>query len=128
MTDESRTVPGRYQVASLIMLMLDVLGLLGLLYGTTVVAAKFRQIFADLLESRPLPALARLVLSIPARVALPFFVGAMASLIYKEVRMGNKSRALVINAATLTAIVIMSVLLVLALFGPLTVIITSLSK
>ena len=74
MTDESRTVPGRYQVASLIMLMLDVLGLLGLLYGTTVVAAKFRQIFADLLESRPLPALARLVLSIPARVALPFFV------------------------------------------------------
>ena len=128
MTDESRTVPGRYQVASLIMLMLDVLGLLGLLYGTTVVAAKFRQIFADLLESRPLPALARLVLSIPARVALPFFVGAMASLIYKEVRMGNKSRALVINAATLTAIVIMSVLLVLALFGPLTVNRSGLSK
>jgi len=95
MTDESRTVPGRYQVASLIMLMLDVLGLLGLLYGTTVVAAKFRQIFADLLESRPLPVLTRLVLSIPASVALLFFVGSMAALIYKEVRMGNKSRALV---------------------------------
>ena len=55
-------------------------------------------------------------------------IAAMAALICKEERMGNKSQALVINAAALAAIVIISVLLVLALFGPLTAIITSPSK
>ena len=128
MTAESRIASGRYQAASLIVLTLNVLGLLGLLYGTTVVAARFRQVFAALLEGRPLPFLTRLVLSIPAGVALPFFIGVMAALIYKDVRMVNKTQALVINAAALAGIVILSVLLVIALFAPLTVIITSLSK
>ena len=99
-----------------------------MLYCATIVAGKFRQIFDDLLEGRALPALTRTVLSVPPIVSILFSLGAIAALFYKEVRIGNKTHTLVINTTVFAIAVFLFLVLVIALFQPLTVIITSMSK
>ena len=128
MTENPQTPRPRFRTASLIVLTLDILGLLGLLYGFTVITHKFRHIFAELLEGRSLPALTQLVLSIPVTASAVFFMGAMAALIYKELSVANKTATLLVNCAVFVLNLLLFMVLVLALFGPLVVIIGSLQK
>ena len=119
MAEVSRTPSCRYRVASLVVLTLDVVGLLLFLGCATIIAGKFRRIFTDLLEGAPLPALTQLVLSIPAAVYLVACAGAIAALIYKEVRIGSRRMTLIINAAALAVVSVVFVVLIVALFKPL---------
>ena len=121
MTEELQTGPVWHRTASVVWLTIDVLGLLWLLYCVTIVAGKFRQVFDDLLEGRALPALTRAVLSVPPIVSIVFSLGAIAALIYKEVRIGSKTQTLVINATVFAVAVFLFLVLVVALFQPLTV-------
>ena len=128
MTEESKTIHPRDQTASLIILTLDVIGLAGLLYSTTVVASKFRQIFDDLLGGQSLPALTYFVLSIPGPVYVLCIVGAIAGLVWKEQRISDKSQTLIMNLVALITVVVLFVVLVVALFSPLVTIVEALKK
>ena len=128
MKNEPQTIPQRHRTASRILLALDVIGLLVLLYCTAIVAAKFRQIFNDLLEGQTLPALTQCVLALPKTVSIVALVAAIGGLIYKEFRINNNTRKMIINATVFAAIVILFMVFVVAMFAPLTVIITSLKK
>ena len=126
MTETSQNARPRHRTASLIMLILAVLGLLVLLFTTTVVVPKFGKIFTDLLEGKTLPGLTQLVLSIPTAVYLVACAGAIAALIHKEVRIGNRAMTLTINAAALAVVMVLLLVLTVALFLPLTGIIIGL--
>jgi len=126
MTEESKTIRPRHQTASLIMLILDMIGLVGLLYCTTVVASKFRQIFDDLLEGRGLPTLTQVLLSIPAPIYILCIVAAIAGLVWKESRINDRSQTLIVNVVAFIAVVVLFVVLVVALFSPLIITIGSL--
>ena len=128
MSEELKTIRPRHQTASLIILILDVIGLLGLLYCTTVVASKFREIFNDLLEGRSLPTLTQILLSIPGPIYLLCIVAAIAGLVWKESHINDKSLTLMMNVVVLVAVVVLFVVLVVALFSPLIIIIGSLQK
>jgi len=110
------------------MLILDVMGLGGLLYCTTVVASKFRQIFDDLLEGRGLPTLTQVLLSIPAPIYILCIVAAIAGLVWKEACIKDKSRTLLVNVVALIAVGVLFVVLVVALFSPLIITIGSLKQ
>jgi len=119
MTDASPAISTRHRTASLIMLCLDVVGLLVLLFGFTIVVNKFRLIFDDLCEGRSLPALTRFFLSIPNAVSVVFFAGAIVGLVYKESHVTNKTWTLIINNVVFVAAVIVFLALVIAMFLPL---------
>jgi len=111
--------PVRHRVASMVFLVLDVIGLLCLLDCFTIVTGKFRLIFDDLLEGRNLPVLTQLILSIPRTVSFLFFVGAIAALIYKESRITDKPRTLVMNIVVFVVGIILFMVLAVGLFQPL---------
>ncbi len=119
MTEESKTIRPRHQTVSLIMLMLDVIGLVGLLYCTTVVLSKFRQIFDDLLDGKGLPTLTQVLLSIPAPIYILCIVAAIAGLVCKESRIKDKSQTLIVNVVALITLFVLFVVLLVALFIPL---------
>ena len=121
MSNDLQTIRHRHRTASLNVFGLDVIGLLGLLYCTTVVVTKFRRIFDEFMGGQPLPALTSLVLSIPRPVCAVFLVAALVALIYKEVRITNKTHTLLLNLATLVVIVFLLAVFVDAMFTPLIV-------
>ena len=128
MTEEAKTIRPRHKMASLIILVLDAIGLVGLLYCTTVVASKFRQIFDDLLEGRNLPVLTHVLLSIPGPVYVLCIVGAIAGLVWKEQRISDKRQTLIMNIVALITVIVLFVVLVIALFNPLSIILETLQK
>lgn len=117
-TEESPNISRRHRINSLFLLTVDVVGLLFLLYCTTIVVTRFRLIFDDLLQGNGLPALTHLILSIPRSLYVIFFVGVIAALIYKELRISNKTRSLVINLLAFAAAVFLYIVLVVAFFLP----------
>lgn len=127
MNEKRQATPHPHRAASRILLALDVIGLVLLLYSITSIAAKFRQIFNDILEDQKLPALTQSVLSLPRTGATVIVAGAIAALIYKEVRIANNARNVMINATAFGAIVIAFVLFVVAVFTPLSGVITRIS-
>jgi len=118
MPEELKTDRPRYQIASLIILILDVIGLVGLLGCTTVIAPKFRQLFADHLEGRSLPTLTQGLLSIPARVYLLCIVVAIAGLVWKESRISNKAQTLIMNVVVLITLNVLFVVGIIACLMP----------
>ena len=119
MTEAARPLPARHRTASVIVLTLDVIAMLSLLVCFTLIAHRFCHIFDDLLEGRALPELTRLVLAIPNTVSVLCFVGAIAALIYKESRIANKTRTLVMNIAVFVAAVFVFIFFAFAMFMPL---------
>ena len=119
MTDASQAISTRHRTASLIMLGLDVVALLVLIFGFTIVVNKFRLIFDDLCEGRSLPALTRFFLSIPNAVSVVFFAGAIVGLVYKESHVTNKTWTLTINNVVFAAAFIVLLALCIAMFLPL---------
>ena len=95
------------------------IGLVGLLCCTTVVASAFRQKFADLLEGRSLPALTHVFLSIPGPVYVLCVVGAIVGLVWKESRISDKHRTLIMNVVAFITLGVLFGVLVVALFMPL---------
>lgn len=128
MTEGSKTIRPRHQTASLVVLMLDIIGLAIFLCCATVIASKFREIYAELLEGRSLPALTQVLLSIPEPIYFLCIVATIAGLVWKELRVNDKSQTLIINVVALITVVVLFVILVIALFSPLIIIIASLQK
>jgi hypothetical protein len=60
--------------------------------------------------------------------AVALFVGTIGALVYKELRINNQTRNLIINATVLAAIVILFMVFIVAMFTPLIVIITNLKN
>ena len=114
MTVESQTIHPRHRTASLIVLILAVIGLLCLLYGTTVVAATFRHIFEEFLEGRRLPTLTHVLLSITGPLYALCIGGAIAGLIWKESRITDNTRTLVMNIEALVVVVFLFMVWVVA--------------
>jgi len=129
MTEELKTIRPRYQIASLIILILDVIGLVGLLGFTTVIAPKFRQMFAELLkDGQNLPTLTQGLLSIPAPVCLLSIGAAIAGLVWKESRISHKGQTLIMNVVVFITLNVLFVVGIIACFMPLLTIIESLKK
>ena len=119
MNEQSPPIPNRHRTASCVLLILDVIGLLLLLFFTTIVASQFEHVFSDLVGWNPLPVLTQVVLSIPRTVAIIVFGGTIGALIYKELWSSNKTRNLIINVTVLAAIVTLLVIFIFAMFLPL---------
>jgi len=128
MTERSKTIPPRHQIASLVVLILDVIGLAALLFCATVIVPKFREIFADLLEGQSLPTLTQVLLSIPGPICFLCILATIAGLVWKELRVNDKSQTLIINLVALITVIVLFVIWVIALFGPLITIFASLQK
>lgn len=119
MNEQSPPIPNRHRTASCVLLILDVIGLLLLLFFTTIVASQFEHVFSDLVGWNPLPVLTQVVLSIPRTVAIIVSGGTIGALIYKELWSSNKTRNLIINVTVLAAIVTLLVIFIFAMFLPL---------
>ena len=128
MSEQAQTIPNKHRTASYVVLILDVLAGLLVLFSITSLAAKFGSIFSDLLEGQPLPALTRAFLSVPKAAAAALFGAAAAVLIYKEVRCGNRTTNLIINGVVLALLMLVFMAFLVAMYLPLTEVITSLKK
>ena len=126
MTDGSQTVSPKDRGASQVVLVLDVIGLICLLFLTTIVAPKFRAIFADL--QTPLPAMTAAILSVPGFAYAVFIVASICGLIAKERSVANRTLTRNVNLIALVAIVVCLGLLVVAMFIPLTDLVTTMKK
>ena len=115
-----------WAIASMVVLILDVIGVLVLAISTLCTSSKFLLIFKEL--NAPLPQITQFFLSIPATVYLILFLGVILALILKEFAIKNKPLAFAANMGTLVIGIAYCVLYVTALFLPLMQIIQSLEK
>ena len=113
-----QNVRPRHRIAGLIMLTLAVFGLLVLLFVSTVVVPKFRQIFDDFQPGGKLPAVTQMILATPRSVYVLCCLAAMAMLVWKESRITSRTRALVINTAVFIIANVLLALIVYAMFLP----------
>lgn len=118
-----QTVRTPSRIASLVVLVLDILGLLCLLFVTTVGATRFREIFADL--QVPLPVMTAAVLSVPWFAYALLIGAAIAGLIAKERSVADRRQTRNINLIAMGVIVLCLMLFVFAMFSPLGVIIST---
>ena len=123
MTVEPQTARTPSRTASLVVLVLDVIGLLCLLFVTTFVATRFQVIFADLQIA--LPMLTTVVLAVP-RIVYAVLIGAsIVGLVAKERSIADRRLTRNINLIALLAIVICLMVFVVAMFFPLETYITT---
>jgi hypothetical protein len=113
-------------IASLVVLILDVIGVFVLTTATLYISARFQVIFKEL--NIQLPQITQLLLSIPSTVYLIIFLGVILALILKEIAIKSKPLTFAINMAALVIGIAYCVLYVTALFLPLIQIIQSLEK
>jgi len=115
-----------WTIASLVVLILDVIGLFVLTTITLYTSARFEVIFKEL--NVPLPQITQLFLSIPAMFYLIIFSGVLLALILKEIAIKSKPLAFAINMVALVIGIAYCLLYVTALFLPLMQIIQSMEK
>jgi hypothetical protein len=115
-----------WTVASLVVLILDVIGVFVLTTITLYTSARFEVIFKEL--NVPLPQITQFFLSIPTTVYLIIFFGVILALILKEIAIKSKPLAFAANMVALVIGLAYCVLYVTALFLPLMQIIQSLEK
>lgn len=115
-----------WMIASLALLILDVIGVFVLTTATFYVSAKFQAIFKEL--NVQLPQATQLFLSIPSTVYLIIFFSVVLALIVKEIALKRKPVTFAINMAALVIVIMYCVLYVTALFLPLIQIIQSAEK
>ncbi len=80
---ESKTGRG-WAIASMVVLIMDIIGLIVLVLMTLGTKAKFGKIFTELLDCRSLPTVTMLFISIPSAVYLLLFAGLIIALTVKE--------------------------------------------
>ena len=112
--------------ASLVVLILDVIGGFVLTTATLYISDKFLAIFKEL--NVQLPQITQLFLSIPTTVYLIIFFGVILALILKEIAIKSKPLTFSINMVALVIGVAYCFLYVIALFLPLIQIIQSVEK
>ena len=115
-----------WTIASMVVLIIDVIGGFVLATITLFVKSIFLELFKDL--DVPLPQITQFFLSIPATFYLIIFSGLILALILKENAIKNKPLAFAINMAALVIGVAYCFLYVTALFLPLMQIIQSMEK
>lgn len=115
-----------WTIASLVVLILDVIGGFVLTTATLYISDKFLAIFKEL--NVPLPQITQLFLSIPTTVYLIIFFGVILALILKEIAIKSKPLTFSINMVALVIGVAYCFLYVIALFLPLIQIIQSVEK
>jgi hypothetical protein len=113
-------------IASLVILILDVIGVFMLTTATFYISARFQAIFKEL--NVQLPQATQLFLSIPSTVYLIIFFSVILALILKEIAIKRKPVTFAINMAALVIGIVYCVLYVTALFLPLIQIIQSVEK
>lgn len=72
------------RIANNAVLIMDIIGLIGLAVITLGTKSKFMHIFANLLETEPLPIVTKCFISVPEAVYLVLFVGMIVALVVKE--------------------------------------------
>lgn len=112
--------------ASLVVLILDVIGGFVLTTATLYISDKFLAIFKEL--NVQLPQITQLFLSTPTTVYLIIFFGVILALILKEIAIKSKPLTFSINMVALVIGVAYCFLYVIALFLPLIQIIQSVEK
>ncbi|MEI7945264.1 MAG: hypothetical protein WCJ02_01145 [bacterium] len=112
-----------WTIASLVVLILDVIGVLVLATITLFVKSIFLELFKDL--DVPLPQITQFFLSIPATFYLIIFSGLILALILKENAIKNKPLAFVANMVALVIGIAYCLLYLTAMYLPLIQIIQS---
>lgn len=115
-----------WTIASLVVLIVDVIGGFVLTTATLYISARFYAIFKEL--NVQLPQITQLFLSIPTTMYLIIFFGVILALILKEIAIKSKPLTFGINLAALVIGVAYCFLYVTALFLPLIQIIQSMEK
>ena len=115
-----------WTIASLVVLIIDVIGVIALATITLYTSSRFLAIFKELKVQ--LPQITQLFLSIPATAYLIIFSGVILALILKEIAIKSKPLTFAINMAALVIGVAYCFLYVTALFLPLIQIIQSAGK
>ena len=113
-------------IASVIVLVIDVLGLTLLAITTTVTRIMIAQIYQDM--GPTLPRLTQAFLSTPSTVYIGLFGVVFAGLLAKEIIMQRKKTTVVINLIGLAAGAGFWLLFVMAIFAPMLTIVESLGK
>ena len=115
-----------WTIASLVVLILDMIGGFVLTTATLYISARFEVIFKEL--NVQLPQITQLFLSIPTTVYLIIFSGVILALILKEIAIKSKPLTFAINMTALVIGVAYCFLYVTALFLPLIQIVQSMGK
>ena len=105
-----------WAIASMVVLILDVIGVLVLATITLFVKSRFLELFKDL--DVPLPQITQFFLSIPATFYLIIFSGLILALILKEIAIKNKPLAFAANMVALVIGIAYCLLYLTAMFLP----------
>ena len=123
MSEKSDRVSG---IISIVIAVLNGVGLLGVAIGGIHVRGRFSEIFFDLLGDKPLPAATQLVIAVPSWTVLVVTVGLLGLLVVKEL-IRPKWIPLCLNVLWFFVGAIVSLLFTAALFAPLVSVIEQMS-
>ena len=123
MSEKSDRVSG---IASIVLAVLNGVGLLVFAIGGIHLRGRFSEIFFDLLGDKPLPAATQLVISVPSWTVLLVTLGLLGLLVVKEL-IRSKWIPLCLNVLWFFVGAIMSLLFTAALFAPLVTVIEQMS-
>jgi len=115
-----------WAVASMVVLVIDVLGLTLLAITTAATRIKISELYQDM--GATLPRLSQAFLTPPSTVYIGFFGGVVAGLLAKEILMQRKKTTFTINLIGLAAGAVFWLLFVMAIFAPVLAIVESLGK
>ena len=123
MSEKSDRVSG---IISIVIAVVNGVGLLGVAIGGIHMRGRFSEIFFDLLGDKPLPAATQLVISVPSWTILLVALGLLGLLVVKEL-IRSKWIPLCLNVLWFFVGAIMSLLFTAALFAPLVSVIEQMS-
>lgn len=123
MSDAKKT---GWAMASMVVLVIDVLGLTLLAITTAATRIKIAELYQDM--GATLPRLTQAFLTPPSTVYLGFFGVVVAGLLAKEIIMQRKKTTFTLNVIGLAAGAVFCLLFVMATFAPILIIVESLGK
>ena len=125
MEEETKIQTG-WTIASMVVLILDVIGCIVLAAMTLRTTAKFKAIFADL--GVQLPQITQVLVSLPAALYVVIFLGLIIALVVKEKVMRNKPLAFTLNVVVLIGGIAYLAVYVAAMFLPMMQMIQTMEK
>ena len=105
-----------WTIASMVVLILDMIGCIVLAAITLNTSAKFKAIFADL--GVQLPQITQVLVSLPAALYMVIFLGLIIALVLKEKVMRSKLMAFTVNLGVLVGGIAYLAVYVAAMFFP----------
>jgi len=113
-------------MASMVVLVIDVLGLTLLAITTAAMRIKIAELYQDM--GAAIPRLTHAFLTPPSTVYIGFFGVVVAGLLAKEIIMQRKKTTFTLNLIGLAAGAVFCLLFVMAIFAPMLTIVESLGK